>query len=117
MNQSQALAARDKLMRNWDVIDSVLRLARGDERHWEDWWGSRVLHSPISEESQRDIARRWSSILKDEIETVWLARNALAHGQPMDQQSVMEASRLSDELLTILEKGLVNPPARPAAAG
>lgn len=64
------------------------------------------LSSPLPEESQLAIARRWVSIFREEIDTVKLVRQAVAHAKPVSDDAVREAVRVAEYLYSTLQTGL-----------
>ncbi|MDQ4025208.1 MAG: hypothetical protein M3217_06935 [Actinomycetota bacterium] len=93
------------LLSAWEKINAYDAFASGVGPPPETL-GLPRLPSPLPEESQLDIARRWASIFREEIETVRLVRNAVAHARPISEATLREAARLADRLLSTLHTGL-----------
>ncbi len=102
------------LLSAWEKINTYDAFASGTGPPPETL-GLPRLPSSLPEESQLDIARRWVAIFREEIETVHLARNAVAHARPISDDSVREAARLADRLLSTLHTGLAQASADLAA--
>ena len=94
-----------RLLEAWATIDAYVRFASNMGPPPETL-GLPPLSSPLPEESQLQIARRWVSIFREEIETVALARAAVAHAKPISDAAVREAVRVGDRLLDTLLAGL-----------
>lgn len=105
-----------RLLEAWESINAYDRFATSGGPPPETM-GLPRLPSPLPEESQRQIARRWVSIFREEIETVRLVRGAVAHAKPIPDASVREAVRVSDHLLDTLFVGLSQRVDRNRAAG
>jgi hypothetical protein len=117
MSTPESWELKERLLADWEKISAVVDVASGDPARALPLGLSLALSSPLPEESQRSIARRWVSIFDDEIRTVMLARNAVAHAKPISDESLKSVVGLADELLGTLGQRLTNGTETPAAAG
>jgi hypothetical protein len=108
MSTPESWQLKEKLLQDWEKISAVVGVASGDPAHVEPLEASLNLSSPLPEELQRSIARRWVSIFDDEIKTVMFARNAVAHAKPISEDGLRSVVGLADELLGTLEERLSN---------
>jgi len=108
---------KEKLLADWEKISAVVDVAGGNPTRSLSRDLSLPVSSPLSEETQRSIARRWVSIFDDEIRTVMLARNTVAHAKPISEESLRAVVGLADDLLKTLGERLTNDTQAPAPAG
>lgn len=94
-----------RLLDVWESINAYDRFATNAGPPPETL-GLPHLPSPLPEEPQLRIVRRWASIFREEIETVRLVRDAVAHAKPIPDASVREALWVADRLLETLFAGL-----------
>jgi hypothetical protein len=95
---------KEKLLEDWEKIFAVVTLASG-ESNLSLGLAQLALSSPLAE-TQLQIARRWVSIFSEEIAAVQLVRNAVAHAQPITEESLRESVKLAEELLATLSQRL-----------
>lgn len=105
-----------RLLEVWESINAYDRFATNAGPPPETL-GLPHLSSPLPEESQLRIVRRWVSIFREEIETVRLVRDAVAHAKPIPDESLREAVTVADYLLDTLFAGLSQSVDRNRAAG
>lgn len=94
-----------RLLETWESINAYVAFAYNGGPPPETL-GLPRLYSPLPEESQLAIARRWASIFREEIDTVRLFRQAVAHARPVSDDAVREAVRVAERLLATLTNGL-----------
>lgn len=94
-----------QLLEAWENINAYVAFAYNAGPP-PDTLGLPPLASPLTEESQLAIARRWVAIFREEIETVKLVRQAVAHARPVSDSAVREAVRVAERLLGTLSTGL-----------
>jgi hypothetical protein len=106
-----------RLLEIWETINAYVTFVYNGGPPPE-MLGLPTLASPLPDESQLDIARRWVVIFREEIETVKLVRQAVAHAKPVSENAVTEAVRVGERLLGTLHAGLSDPAQqRDAATG
>lgn len=104
MSTAEVPILKEKLLEDWEKIFAVVTLASG-ESNLSLGLAQLALSSPHAE-AQLQIARRWVSIFSEEIATVQLARNAVAHAQPISEESLRAAVTLAENLLATLSQGV-----------
>ena len=104
-----------RLLEIWETINAYVAFAYNAGPPPETL-GFPALASPLPDESQLEIARRWASIFREEIETVKLVRQWVAHAKPVSDTNVREAVRVGERLLGTLSTGLNEPTQHPDVA-
>lgn len=117
MSSPETALLKERLLEDWERIYAVVALASGQQTPWNRLGGELVLASPLPEESRLQIAKRWVWIFEEEIATVQLARNAVAHAKPISEDSLKEAVKIAEQLLSTLSQRLNNGTDMSAAAG
>lgn len=85
-------------------IGEVLAFANGAPAPAEDGPAAWLLNlkSQIKDESPRDIAKRWATLFRDEIETVRRVRGSVVHHIDIDPASVKTALTIAERLLAAI---------------
>lgn len=99
---------KDRLLYLGAELESIVAFADG--RYDPDPDGParwlREVSSPLPEESSREALQRWRHVFADELQTVRLARNSVAHAKYISDGSLRNAIAIGDRLVSIAKSSM-----------